>query len=297
MKRINDLFRKRQYMIQSDYELYLYSDPANLKVCPHTHNFYEIFFLRSEQIEFVIGNQVYQVKRGDFLLLPPGLLHYPSRLETAPGQTYDRIVLWCSLPCFEEFADYDPDMNDMWDAARKNASYHVRPSAVASKQLEALFLRLMDEQGRISHAHKSMIHFRLGEIFAQINQIIFEAEHFEQHSPSAALFNNILYYIHTHLTEDLSLDVLALNFFVSKGYISKIFRDHLNVSVYQYIQALRLEGVRNAMIQGASIAKAAETFGFGDYSCFFRAFKKMFHVSPKEYQQGLADEAEVKGDA
>ena len=34
-----------------------------------------------------------------------------------------------------------------------------------------------------------------------------------------------------------------------------------------------------------SITEAYQTFGFGDYSSFYRAFKKEFGVSPKEYKE------------
>ena len=248
---------------------------------------WKIFYLLSDQIDFVVGNQIYHVKKGDLLLLPPGLLHYPSKLKITEGKDYQRIVLWCSLPCFERYAAFDSEMNYMWDAVNKNASYQVRPSTSASQTLHSLFLRLLDEQTHSGYARKSMIYSLLGEILVEINRIIFESDNFQKHTPIITLFNNILYYIHTHLTEELSLNVLSQQFFVSKGYISRIFKDYLDVTVYQYILALRLDGARHAIATGTPIAKAAETFGFQDYSCFFRDFKKAFLVSPKEYQNSL----------
>ena len=285
MKRTIDPFQTKQFMNEANYELYLYSDPHTLTVRPHAHTFYEIYYLLSDHIDYVIGNQVYHLKKGDFLLLPPGLLHYPSKLTMDTHQKYERIILWVSLPYFEFLTQIDPDLNHIWNAIRLNRSYHVRPSSGAAQLLLTSLYRLLDEQNRTDFAATAMNHALLLQILVQVNRIVFHLDYFEQHTPTDNLFHNILYYIHTHLTEELSLEVLSENFFVSKGYISRIFRERLDISVHQYILSLRLEGCKNAILYGTPVTVVAETFGFQDYSNFFRAFKKAFGVSPKQYQK------------
>lgn len=287
MKRTFNLFRSNQYMENEKYELYLYSDSEPLKVFPHMHNFYEIYYLLSDQVDYVISNQVYHLKKGDFVILPPGLMHYPSNLDISPDKTYARIVLWCSISCFEEFVKLDPSLNHMWEAVNLNSSYHIRPSVGASQLLHTALLRLLDEQEHTGFATDAMTHSLLLQIFICINRIIFNMDNFQQHTPVVHLFNNVVYYIHTHLTEELSLELLSREFFVSKGYISRLFREYMGISVHQYILSLRLEGSRNAIQNGIPIAKAAETFGFHDYSSFFRCFKKTFLLSPKQYQNQM----------
>lgn len=287
MKRNINLFHSKQYMENSKYELYLYSDSEPLKIFPHIHDFYEIYYLLSDQVEYVVNNQVYQLKKGDFVILPPGLMHYPSNLSIHPGKTYDRIVLWCSIPCFEEFVKLDSCLNHMWEAVNVNSSYHIRPSVGSSQLLRTAFFRLLDEQENAGFATEAMTHSLLMQIFICINRIIFKRDNFQKHTPVVHLFNNIVYYIHTHLTEELSLETLSREFYVSKGYISRLFREYMGISVHQYILSLRLECSKNAIESGVPIAKAAETFGFQDYSSFFRSFKKAFLLSPKQYQDQI----------
>lgn len=280
-----DLFHKKQYMDHSDFEIYNYSDSTAPKVFPHRHNFYEIYYLVSDRLDYVIGNHEYHMQKGDLLLLPPGLLHYPSDMHISPGNNYARIVLWCDIDFFETFARVDASVNHMWDVVVNNHSYHIRPTPGASSHLYDNFLQLLNEQKREAFASKGMTYSMLMEIFVLINRIVYETKNLENHKPLEHLFSNIISYIHAHLSEELSLSILADHFYVSKGYISRIFKDYMGIPVHQYILSLRLEGCRTAIQSGAPIATAAELYGFHDYSSFYRAFKSAFHVSPKEYQR------------
>ena len=46
----------------------------------------------------------------------------------------------------------------------------------------------------------------------------------------------------------------------------------------------RLAACQDAILSNISISKAYVMFGFKDYSNFYRAFKKEFGISPKEYK-------------
>lgn len=282
-----DLFQKNQYMEAPDFEIYNYSDTSAPKVFPHKHTFYEIYYLLSDNVSYIIGNQEYRPQKGDFILVPPGLLHYPSEVHITPDQNYSRIVLWCNIDFFERFIATDPAINHMWDVVIENNSYHIHPTAGASAHLYDQFLRLLNEAKHPSYASKAMTYALLMEIFVQINRIIYEIKHFEKHSLPENTFSNIINYIHTHLSDELTLSTLSKKFFVSSGYISRIFREYMGITAHQYIMSLRLEGCRKAIQAGTPITTAVEMYGFHDYSSFYRAFKGTFEVSPREYQNSV----------
>lgn len=283
MKKNISPFTTRQYMTGSDYEIYHYFDTSLLNILPHAHDHYEFYYFLGGQVDYVIGNQVYSLLKGDFLLLPPGLLHYPNALKG--DAAYERIVLWINLDFFEHLADIDSDLNYIWEAVRRKNSYHIRPTTSASQAVANQLFYALEETEHKGFSSQMYLFSILGVLFVQVNRILYSMEHFQRHTPVQDLYSNVLYYIHTHLTEELSLEILSCEFFVSKSYISKIFREHLDISVYQYILFLRLEGIKNAILSGVPISKASETFGFHDYPSFYRAFKKVYSVPPKYFKK------------
>lgn len=280
-----DRFHKEQDMQDPRFEIYHYSDFEPPKIVPHRHNFYEIYYLLSDRLDYMIGSQEYYMQRGDFLLLPPGRLHYPSNIYTCTGKPYSRIVLWCNPDFFKQFAAIDPSIHYMWDVVMQNGSYQIRPTPGASARLHDHLLELLHEQKHAAFASKAMTYSLLMEVFVLINRIAREQGNFERHGISANLFTNIISYVHSHLSDDLSLEALSSQFFVSKGYISKLFRNYMGISVHQYVLSLRLEEARKAIQSGIPVSTASEMYGFHDYSSFFRAFRGAFLISPNEYRK------------
>lgn len=106
--------------------------------------------------------------------------------------------------------------------------------------------------------------------------------------PDSFLYDQIRNYIEEHLDEDLSLGAIADHFYLSRSYVSHLFRDQFGISVHQYILKKRLGLVRDQIASGMEITKACELAGFVDYTSFYRVFRKEYGMSPKQYQKKAA---------
>ena len=106
----------------------------------------------------------------------------------------------------------------------------------------------------------------------------------EKKVTDASLYANLVEYIENHLDEELSLERLAEEFYVSKYHIAHVFKDNIGLSIHQYITKKRLLLCEEAIRAKMNITDVYQTYGFGDYSSFYRAFKKEYGLSPKEYR-------------
>ncbi len=282
-----DLFRKEQTMSRPNFEIYNYADTVPPKVFPHVHDFYEIYYILSDTLTYMVKDREYLLQRGDFLMIPPGILHYPSDLNIRQGTKYARIVLWISTDFFDSVTRGDTLIRQMWDTVKETNSYHIRPTQAESAKLLDALGRLLSEQRSKNISTGLMSYALIAEILVNINRSIHTMAHFEKHTQTSSLFSNLINYIHEHLGDDLSIDTLSKEFFISKSYISKLFREYMNVSVHQYILMLRLDGCRKAMEEGIPVTECIESYGFKDYSSFYRAFKGAFLQSPSEYQKAF----------
>jgi len=99
--------------------------------------------------------------------------------------------------------------------------------------------------------------------------------------------DDIFIYIREHLTEDISLERLENEFYVSRYHIVREFKKMTGETPHSYIVKSRLDLCRHYIEQGKSIREVYALGGFGGYNHFFRAFKKEYGVTPMQYYNNL----------
>ena len=99
--------------------------------------------------------------------------------------------------------------------------------------------------------------------------------------------DQVFRYIHAHLTEEITLETLEREFFVSRHHLIREFKRRTGQTVHRYIVKARLDLCREYLSQGYSINEVYRMGGFGGYNHFFRAFKQTYGMTPGEYRNSL----------
>lgn len=107
------------------------------------------------------------------------------------------------------------------------------------------------------------------------------------HRNRKLILDDIFSYISVHLTDDISLESLEKEFFVSKYHICREFKRHTGLSPHAYIVKARLNLCCKYIEQGLPINEAYQLGGFNGYNHFFRAFKNEYRMTPKEYYKSI----------
>lgn len=97
------------------------------------------------------------------------------------------------------------------------------------------------------------------------------------------VLDDLFAYIHHHLSEELTLERLEKVFFVSRSHICREFKKQTGQTLHSYITKNRLRMCKKYIIEGIPITEVYKMAGFGGYNHFFRAFKKEYGMTPKEY--------------
>lgn len=242
------------------------SDEADMDYRMHCHNSYEIYYIITGNVEYLLEGRDCRPRPGTLIIIAPDCFH---GLKVLDGQVYHCIRLHFTKEVLDERERLllEP-FRGGW--RRFDEQFGLEWYFRAVEQCREYGKELQDIAIRAS------ITALLSRIFA-----ISEKEPARQNQARNQA-QDIIRYINDHLAEPLTLEGLARDFFVSKNHLTAIFKRATGTTVASYILYKRMAAARKELSQGTPAAEAAARAGFGDYSSFFRAYKKMFGYPPSD---------------
>lgn len=92
-------------------------------------------------------------------------------------------------------------------------------------------------------------------------------------------------YIHSHLSESLSLETIAENLHISPSHLSRTFRKSYSEPLTEYINKTRIEKAKEYLINPGTLSyEVAGLVGYNDPTYFSSIFKKYTGTSPTEFK-------------
>jgi len=271
-----------QYRLSKDFEIYYYNDRNFSKADLHTHDYFEFYFFIEGDISTQIGNKVYPVKPFDIMLIPPRIAH--RLIIHNIEKPYRRFVFWISQDYYNHLLGISADYSYLIDYVQSTCSYIFHNDHTTFNGIQARARRLIEELRTEHFGKETQISLCVNELIMHLNRIHYDNTHPQKRkAEDNSLYRKLILYIEGHLENDLSLEALAKVFYVSKYHIAHVFKENLGMSIHQYVTKKRLTLCREAMLGDIGISEAYQMFGFGDYSSFFRAFKKEYGISPRDF--------------
>lgn len=264
-----------------EYELYHMANPRRTTPAYHSHDFYEIYFFISGDASAYIEEYAFRLHSGDVVIFPPGVMH--RAFFHNPEAYYERMFMYISRETLRGMGNRDYSLLEVIDGCIARAQFRHHLSAEDFSYCRFMINEIISDAIDNMQPYQSLINkCKMNLLMTMLCKWFGESKD-EQNPRSIDRIGNVIAYINQHLDEDLSLDELGSRFFVSKYHLMREFKSYTNRTVYQYILSKRVNQAKLMLQSGVGPSDVALRCGFGDYSSFYKAFKKETELSPNQY--------------
>jgi AraC-like DNA-binding protein len=248
----------------------------------HFHQAMEIYYSLSDNIKFFVSDKIFNVTCGDLFVFNQTDLHR----SVAPGNIkYERYVIYFNPDFVNDLSTPSTDLLGCFTNRDSGFSHCVHLTELQSERL--LYLIKKMEYYSCNHVYGNDIHKKIAltEILLYVNSLYKTStivtpskndKDFEKIAP-------ILRFIQRHLSEGLSLKRLSGEFYMSRSYLSTLFKKASGFSINEYIIHRRILLASELLKKGIPVMNVCHMSGFNNLSHFIRTFSSMMHISPKQY--------------
>ena len=232
----------------------------------------------------MVEGVTYFLQPWDLLLVQHNLIHRPIIDPTEP---YERVVIWLGREWLTSRSDPGEELSTCFSTASARGFHLLRFGAEQRLQYMGILQRLEEALHSGEFGASRMADTLCQQLLIQVNRDILQDRTAQEETDSYRLdpkMEEILRYIGEHLQEELTVDVLAGKFYLSRYYLMHRFKEVTGFTLHRYISQKRLLLAGELIRSGMPVMKAAEEAGFAEYSTFLRTFQNTFHMSPREFR-------------
>ena len=244
----------------------------------HIHDGYELLCLVKGDVGYIVEGQKYKLSPGALMLMRSSETH---KLIVEKSTEYERYVLNFS-PSIISKIGLTRDLIAPFKERKIGEKNMYLPSEFRHATPVFYFNRAFMDIETLSS--EDVISSLFSSLLCEI-KCAFDKK--EEKVSEPLLSDEIISYINENLKNDISIDKIAKYLHVSPTQVSRVFKDSLGTSVYDYVLTKRLIMFNKKAPFAKSVQELSRECGFCDYSSFYRLYKKRFGVSPAKGKSAL----------
>lgn len=235
----------------------------------HTHPFTELFLVTGGVGDFYVENNIYPLKKGDFILVNPNTTHTEKSDEKKPLEYIAVAVDNFSLTlndsnhfifnCINKYADIIRYMDSMLAEQQGDKLYSNR---ICQNILEIILIEIL----------------RITKLNVDTEPTI---------NASKECFK-LKKYLDSNYASKITINDLARLSNLNKYYLIHSFNKYFGSSPINYLCGIRIRAAKELLANSDySIAQIAQSAGFSSQSYFTQCFMKDCSISPSAYRHKM----------
>lgn len=264
-----------EYNFDSIYIRHAIDDsPDDKDFTMHIHEQCEIYFLVTGDVTYLVEGSEYPLQENSLMIMRPSEAHKP---KITGRSRYERYAVNFPL-AFADSIDPEGHLFIPFTERQLGKDNMFCPADVDTALVHRLFKEMCEDNS--DYNKRLTVTTHLVMLLDTISRAFF-AKDSTKHTPKSTA-ERIVIYVNEHLFEELTIPILAGQFYLSPSQFTRIFKKATGAAPWEYITRKRLTAAKSIIRSGSSAQHAAESCGFRDYSVFYRAYNRYFGCSPKQ---------------
>ena len=258
---------------------------------PHTHEYFQIYFISKGALEHHVENESAQLNQGDMFIIPPGAIHY---ISPKPN------TVFYSFSFMEDFilsqSGAGKLVKSFIHSLTTDESKQIKPKVTISREeilyVESIMAHILREFSEKPIAYSDTVGAYALLLITMLAREYFSnnahgiSEHFESNKQFVL---HCVEYIESNFADNISLDEIAKRSAMSKSNFCSLFLSLTGHSFKSYLNKCRIKAAANYIKKGYKITAIFGLCGYNDFSTFNRNFNKIMGMSPREYKNILGE--------
>ena len=240
-------------------------EPGLTNNARHVHSYYELMYIDGGEVEFVVENSRYILKKGDVLIIKPAEYHYARYLFEVPYARY----------CIAFSPDFTFDKKFTEELLEGGKKFSIKEGSPFD-----LMAGIIKERAK-NTGENDVVFFR-----SMIDAMLISLEDIKPESEGVTFggnnFKKILNYVNAHLTTIKGIEDISNALFFSKSYVMHLFKSELRTGVMQYVRNKKILLAHQRIRKGEKPTEVSVECGFSNYPSFYRAYVAYFGHSPRQ---------------
>ncbi len=247
---------------------------------PHLHDGLEILYVMSGKIGVMQIGKNYALRAGEFIVLNP--FEHHEQYRDAGAHT---VSLFVSYPFLKGLG-----MPEVRCCSADRLEYSEYYELIRGKL--AVIYREYLQSGELREMYCLS---KLLEILDILKQQFSSAE--EARVGHNEKLSQVLKYLNQHYMDDITLQSVAENCYLSAGYLSRQFEKVMGMHFSEYLRMIRLSAVEILLrTTDRSVTDIGLSCGFGNPNTLINNFKKQYGIIPSKYRDFIEAHAKQTAD-